>query len=84
MKVFVAGANGRVGRHVVNKLIQKDDDVLAGVRDPKTQSILRHDHVATYPLTCIKTLIRWLRLFQIVMQLYLLQDQLAKMLLKLT
>ncbi|KRN04663.1 SDR family oxidoreductase [Holzapfeliella floricola] len=49
MKVFVAGANGRVGRHVVNKLIQKDDDVLAGVRDPKTQSILRHDHVAYVP-----------------------------------
>ncbi|MGX4645373.1 MULTISPECIES: SDR family oxidoreductase [Holzapfeliella] len=45
MKIFVVGANGRVGRHVVQKLAQKQDEVIAGVRDPKTQSLVEADNV---------------------------------------
>ena len=35
MKVFVAGASGRVGQEVVARLASRGDEVLAGCRNPK-------------------------------------------------
>ncbi|MEJ6347658.1 SDR family oxidoreductase [Holzapfeliella sp. He02] len=45
MKIFVVGANGRVGRHTVKKLAEANDEVIAGVRDPETQSLVEASNV---------------------------------------
>ncbi|WP_407894499.1 SDR family oxidoreductase [Lacticaseibacillus sp. N501-2] len=38
MKIFVIGAHGQVGQHVVDTLLENDYQVVAGYRDPKTQA----------------------------------------------
>lgn len=43
MKVFVAGATGRVGRLVIEELVAKGDPVVAGSRHP--ESIMENDQV---------------------------------------
>ncbi|WP_125704117.1 SDR family oxidoreductase [Lacticaseibacillus daqingensis] len=38
MKVFVAGAHGQVGQHLVARLLDNDDTVIGGYRDPSRQA----------------------------------------------
>lgn len=38
MQIFVIGAHGQVGQHVVDTLIENDYRVVAGYRDPATQA----------------------------------------------
>jgi nucleoside-diphosphate-sugar epimerase len=38
MKIFVIGAHGQVGQHVVDTLLENDYQVVAGYRDPATQA----------------------------------------------
>lgn len=45
MKVFVVGANGQIGQHLVEKLAAKGDQVTAGVRQPAEQAVVKADNV---------------------------------------
>lgn len=45
MKVFIVGANGQIGRHLVKKLAAGNDVVTAGVRQPAEQALVRQDNV---------------------------------------
>ena len=40
MNIFVVGANGQIGRHLVKDLSATNHQIVAGVRDVATQSLV--------------------------------------------
>lgn len=46
MNIFVVGANGQIGRHLIQKLATTEHQVYAGVRDVATQSIIKEDNIS--------------------------------------
>lgn len=45
MKIFVVGANGQIGRHLIKELASSEHQVVAGVRDVATQSLVKDSNV---------------------------------------
>lgn len=45
MKVFIVGANGQIGRQLVQKLQERQDQVTAGVRKPAEQALVKSENV---------------------------------------
>ncbi len=45
MNIFVVGANGQIGRHLIKKLASSEHQVTAGVRDVATQSLVKDANV---------------------------------------
>ena len=45
MKIFVVGANGQIGRHLIKDLATTRHQVTAGVREVATQSLVKKDNV---------------------------------------
>ncbi len=41
MKIFVVGANGQIGRHLIKDLATTRHQVTAGVREVATQSLVK-------------------------------------------
>lgn len=46
MKIFVVGANGQIGRHLIKELASSKHQVVAGVRDVATQSLIKDSNVS--------------------------------------
>ncbi|MCT4340366.1 SDR family oxidoreductase [Enterococcus durans] len=46
MKIFVVGANGQIGRHLIKELATSEHQVVAGVRDVATQSFVKDSNVS--------------------------------------
>lgn len=46
MNIFVVGANGQIGQHVIEKLVGEGNSVFAGVRDVATQSRVKSENVS--------------------------------------
>ena len=46
MKIFVVGANGQIGRHLIKELASSKHQVVAGVRDVATQSLVKDSNVS--------------------------------------
>lgn len=46
MKIFVVGANGQIGRHLIKELASSEHQVVAGVRDVETQSLVKDSNVS--------------------------------------
>lgn len=45
MNIFVVGANGQIGRHLVKDLAATNHQIVAGVRDVATQSLVKSKNV---------------------------------------
>ncbi|EPI01044.1 hypothetical protein D920_00542 [Enterococcus faecalis 13-SD-W-01] len=45
MNIFVIGANGQIGRHLIEKLANTEHTVAAGVRDVASQSLVKAENV---------------------------------------
>ncbi|MBF8807617.1 MAG: SDR family oxidoreductase [Enterococcus lacertideformus] len=46
MKIFVIGANGQIGRHLIKDLATTNHQVIAGVRDVATQSLIKEENIS--------------------------------------
>lgn len=49
MNIFVVGANGQIGRHLIQKLGTTEHQVYAGVRDVANQAIYDEENIAYVP-----------------------------------
>ena len=49
MRIFITGANGFIGRHIVAAVLAAGHDVIAGVRKPQ-EIVTRFPHVAVVPV----------------------------------
>lgn len=47
MRVLIIGANGRIGRLLVNRLVASGDEVVAGIRKPSQANDCNLNHVTT-------------------------------------
>ncbi len=41
MKIFVVGANGQIGRHLIKDLASSSHEIFAGVRDVASQTLVK-------------------------------------------
>ncbi len=41
MKIFVVGANGQIGRHLIKDLAPSSHEIFAGVRDVASQTLVK-------------------------------------------
>ncbi|WP_165003819.1 MULTISPECIES: NAD(P)-binding oxidoreductase [unclassified Enterococcus] len=49
MNIFVVGANGQIGRHLIKDLASTKHQITAGVRNVATQSIVKEENVSYVP-----------------------------------
>lgn len=46
MKIFVVGANGQIGRHLIKDLAPSSHEIFAGVRDVASQTLVKKENVS--------------------------------------
>lgn len=46
MKIFVVGANGQIGRHLIKDLASSPHEIFAGVRDVASQTLVKKENVS--------------------------------------
>lgn len=68
MKIFVAGATGRVAKMLIEELVSKGHDVLAGARNP--EKMLPHPHVTPVFLDVTQSVDALARLLEEVDAIY--------------
>jgi putative NADH-flavin reductase len=52
MKIPVFGATGKVGRHLVDQALERDDEVTVFIRDPSKLVTQRHERLNAYRGMC--------------------------------